>query len=556
MSAGASSIGSLIAPARMVASAGDESARWTKRTGWLLVTLLVVRLIYVVLRPFELVPDEAYYWDWSRILDVGYYSKPPMVAWLIAASTSLVGNSEAGVRLPAAILGTLGLLPLFWLTLAMFSARAGFWAVAAAAATPGLTALATLMTIDAPFLCAWTFAAWSVWKLIESPQPRWKWVVAATVATGLGLLSKQTMLGLPVLVTVFLLTDSSRRNLLWSKAYLGWVIGSLLFLVPVVLWNARHDWVTVEHTREHFGAAAVSLARRGTWFAEYLGGQMGVLSPILGVMMLGVAIGGTLCWSRLRASERFLLILGPLPWLPVAGLALMQRVQPNWPAAFHVTGLILLAGWCTGDGFPWRRGRVQQDANWFRGGVLLGGLLSLMVLIVPAIVPRTPLAGTAIDPTTRLRGWDSLADQLNELARTSGDPDCLYICATSRGPVSEFAYYLPKQPRVYRWNVGEVIDSQHDLWDGPKPGERFRAILVTHADHAVPDKLAASFQTMSPLGRISCRLGQNRALEFEVWEGRGFREWPVSAARQELADKTRKVLGSNQLTAGQSPSRN
>jgi hypothetical protein len=183
-------------------------------------------------------------------------------------------------------------------------------------------------------------------------------------------------------------------------------------------------------------------------------------------------------------------------------------------------------------------------------------MLSLMVLLVPAIVPRTPLAGTSIDPTTRLRGWDSLAGQLDELARTSGDPDCLYICATSRGPVSEFAYYLPMQPRVYRWNVGEVIDSQHDIWDGPRPGERSRALLVTPADHTVPDKLAGSFQSLAPLGRISCRLGRNRDLEFDVWEGRGFTAWPVSAARQELAARTRKMMGSNQLTAGQLPLRN
>ena len=31
----------------------------------------------------ELYPDEAQYWLWSRTLDFGYFSKPPMVAWTI-----------------------------------------------------------------------------------------------------------------------------------------------------------------------------------------------------------------------------------------------------------------------------------------------------------------------------------------------------------------------------------------------------------------------------------------------------------------------------------------
>ena len=43
--------------------------------------------------------DEAQYWDWSRHLAWGYWSKPPGIATLIAASTSLLGDGLLGVRL-------------------------------------------------------------------------------------------------------------------------------------------------------------------------------------------------------------------------------------------------------------------------------------------------------------------------------------------------------------------------------------------------------------------------------------------------------------------------
>ena len=67
-------------------------------------------LLYVWLHcPLDLAPDEAHYWDWSRHLDWSYYSKGPLVAWLIRFSCEVVGplcleltgNLSAAVRLPA-----------------------------------------------------------------------------------------------------------------------------------------------------------------------------------------------------------------------------------------------------------------------------------------------------------------------------------------------------------------------------------------------------------------------------------------------------------------------
>jgi len=57
---------------------------------------LIFRILYVLLYPVDLSPEEAQYWDWSRRLDLSYYSKPPMVAYLNALSTAVLGNTELG----------------------------------------------------------------------------------------------------------------------------------------------------------------------------------------------------------------------------------------------------------------------------------------------------------------------------------------------------------------------------------------------------------------------------------------------------------------------------
>ena len=40
--------------------------------------------------------DQAYYYYWSLHPDWGYFSKPPMVAWLIFVTTSLLGRIGTG----------------------------------------------------------------------------------------------------------------------------------------------------------------------------------------------------------------------------------------------------------------------------------------------------------------------------------------------------------------------------------------------------------------------------------------------------------------------------
>ncbi|MBI3329506.1 MAG: glycosyltransferase family 39 protein, partial [Nitrospinae bacterium] len=69
-----------------------------------LAVVTALRLWYIQQGFLELSPDEAHYWEWSRRLDWSYYSKGPLVAYLIAASTALGGSTELFVRLPATLL--------------------------------------------------------------------------------------------------------------------------------------------------------------------------------------------------------------------------------------------------------------------------------------------------------------------------------------------------------------------------------------------------------------------------------------------------------------------
>ena len=69
-----------------------------------LICLLIARLFAIYVTPLELGVDEAQYWVWSQDLSLGYYSKPPLIAWIIWATHAVIGHSSFGVRIFAPII--------------------------------------------------------------------------------------------------------------------------------------------------------------------------------------------------------------------------------------------------------------------------------------------------------------------------------------------------------------------------------------------------------------------------------------------------------------------
>ena len=48
---------------------------------------------------FSLYGDEAQYWLWSQNLDLGYFSKPPLLAWFLSGHIILFGDSFFSLKM-------------------------------------------------------------------------------------------------------------------------------------------------------------------------------------------------------------------------------------------------------------------------------------------------------------------------------------------------------------------------------------------------------------------------------------------------------------------------
>ena len=77
---------------RRIDSTRDQSAALF---AVVVAVVTALRLAAIFVTPLELHADEMRYAVWARDLDWGYETKPPAIAWLIAAMTQVFGKYAA-----------------------------------------------------------------------------------------------------------------------------------------------------------------------------------------------------------------------------------------------------------------------------------------------------------------------------------------------------------------------------------------------------------------------------------------------------------------------------
>lgn len=439
---------------------GDVQAEARRTALGILLAGAIVRLILAALIP--LVPDETYYWEWSRRLAGGYFDHPYGIALSVRGGTALfhalsLNVAPLAVRLVPVIEGLIAALA----TVGISRRIGGSMACLSAAIVITLVPLAAtgmvLATPDAPLLAATAVTLYAVVRALESP-PRSRaslgWWIAAGVGAGVGMASKYTGILVPVSVFAAVVARPPLRSRLAEPGpYVACVIATLVVL-PVLIWNVQHDWVSVGFQLQH-GLAGRA---RGTPIGrelELIVGQAGLVSPILFVLLVGAT------WRALRHprdDESFLLaVVSAGCFAFFMASAVRKPVEANWPAFAYMSAVPLLA-----------TAASERRSRWFRAGWILAGSLTLIIYAhaVTAILP-IPVRQ---DPIARSAGWDALgkaADAARDslAARISGRGRAVHVAAERYQDASELAFHMRDRPMTFALNLGGR-PNQYDLWPG------------------------------------------------------------------------------------------
>ncbi|MDE3153433.1 MAG: glycosyltransferase family 39 protein [Gemmatimonadota bacterium] len=512
-------------PVPAAGGARRTRAPWTLAVA-VLTGAALLRLVFAALIP--LFPDETYYWEWSRHLAAGYFDHPWGIAALIAGGTWLGGHLGAGlsplsVRLLVIVAGFVASLFGAGIARRLGGDRAGLVAAVLFAVMPLAASGMVLATPDVPVLAAAAAGLYFVMRALEHPPrsgPSFGWWVAAGVALGLAFSSKYTSILLPVGVTIAIIVRPSLRPRLreWGP-YAACAAATLVF-VPVLVWNAHHQWISFGFQLHHgLGAPKGSPLKREL---DLIGGQAGLATPIL-LVLLAVAV-----WRAARrpaSDAHFVLAVVALTPIALFAVSALRRpVEANWPALAYVPAVPLLAATAWGAG-----GR-----KWLWWGVGLAAVVS-GVVYVQSVAPVLPLPARR-DPVARSAGWHQLADRVEAAQRmVAVDSVHVWVGADKYQDASELAFNLPGRPATFSLNLSGR-PNQYDLWpafrDVARPGDDLVLALdeVPWPHHTalvlVPHFRSVTKAWLVPLER---RDGDTAAVR-RLWILRGWKgTWPADA---------------------------
>jgi len=420
--------------------------RWAWAAAIFLLVSTLIRMAQ--LGSMQLVPDEAYYWDWSRRLALGYYDQGPLIAYVIRLTTLVFGTNEFGVRIGVLMASVGTLWCSYVLARRLFSPLSGFLTVVVLGLSPLMELGSLIATYDPLLVFFWMLTiVWIERALFAERRAEQNraWTFAG-IATGFGFLSKHTMLFLIPCLLLFLAVSKPHR--IWLRRpqpYLAFLIVPLLY-AGVFVWNAQHHWWTFRHllfiVKKTQGTP---LGRLG----DLIGGQALLLGPILFFGAL-IASGKACALDDGTAGGqrcRFLAFMG----LPVMALfclmSLKSKVLANWPACAWPTMTILWCGWLTAWAARSRASAIKAFS--LAGASCVLGLFLVAVVLAP---PLRLAIGLRLAPdkdtTNTAYGWRELAARVQEVRKQSLPGSPVFIVGNSYQYTSLLAFYLPDHPET------------------------------------------------------------------------------------------------------------
>lgn len=409
------------------------------QAGWLAPALIVVgaitllRVLGLWHTPLDLFVDEAQYWLWGRELAFGYYSKPPLIGWVIRLSTELSGSdSTFWVRLPGPLLHFGTSLVLGGIAARYFGRRAAL-AVAVSYATLPMVALASfLISTDTVMFLPLAVALAGYLRLAEGASPR---MAALTgFALGLAFLAKYAAVYYLVCAGLAAVFIPGARI---GRRHFAVVLAAFLATIsPNLIWNALNGFTTLQHTLDNADWVRAPSERAGiniSALAEFVAAQFGVFGPVL----FGWLIWSTVRLPKLGPMQRILLAFSAPILLIVFVQALLSGAYANWAAAAYIAGCLLVVP------------ALPRLLLWASIGV--NGLLCALMLLAISLPERA-----AFQPlTARYKGRADLSVQILAAAETAGqniivakDRDILAdLFYTSRGQTQQI-YSVPPSGRA------------------------------------------------------------------------------------------------------------
>lgn len=456
------------------------------------------------LQSYDLYIDEVYYWGWAQHFDWGYYSKPPMIAWVIMMTTSLFGDTEMGIKIGSMFLYPVTATVIYLIAARLFDdPKIAFYSALAFITLPAVSLSSLIISTDVVLLLFWALSLYFFLRALQENTVS-DWVLTGVFA-GLGMLSKYNMVFFAVsALLVMALRSEYRSHLFNRKFYLSIVTAAAVF-APNLYWQFTHRFVSFVHTKE-ISQVERELFHVGKFF-EFIGAQFGVFGPLFFLVLLYLIVKSR---DMLKERSYAILYLYVIPFLLfISTLSLLSRAFANWGAPIYVSGTVLVVAYLI------RTGRIK----WVRFSILFHMLLAALLYLYPAVAHMAGYELTGkTDPYKRINGWSMTADEIEKIR--SAYPYRLLF--NDRELMGEMIYYMEPHPfDSLFYNPAGQLKNQYEMDNSLKDqiGESF--IFITKGKSA--EGFERYFDEVIPLSPIQLELYKDYSREYGVYIVKGFK---------------------------------
>ena len=464
---------------------GAPVVRRRETSALVLILTAASALRFLGLGGLPLIGDESYYWLWSRQPAWSYYDHPAGVALLVRASTAVAGQGHLGIRWLNALVGTAAVFLAWLVGRRLLSARAGLFAAAALAlGAPYVLTSRFVYTNTLPLLFT-LLNLLALWRMTqEHAGPGHGLLFGLSLALLFNTKYVAYVYALSLAVAVLI----DHRSLLGTRRFwVGAAVGAL-GLLPVLLWNLEHDWISFRWQLSHLASSELGT---GGLLSHAHHAWTYLTAPLVALAGAGLA--------RVRTrAERLLTTIAVFLLLPVA---LSPASSPR-NLSLGLVPLLMLAGTRLPADLSSRARRAAAAAFvTLLLGTAIYGLGTVLRLHTTA-----PLPSSSIVPPIRrdAAGWPGLADPLG------GGPDPVFTVDYSlAGQVN----YYTKRPAYTHWG-------QYKVWGIPPLTDATIVSLDYVEEDLVTGRLRQAFDRLEGPRRIVIRERDSTKVVL-VWRGWG-----------------------------------
>lgn len=385
---------------------------YSRKVGWLILIVSIVKMITASL--IELGNDEVYYWTYALQPDWNHFDHPPMVGWMIRATTlNLLWVSDLSVRLGSILCSAIATWFIFKTGKLIANEKAGWYAALIYNCSVYTGIISGLFILpDSPQMPFWTGAMYIMGHLfIKNDDHKLSIWLLLGLVIGLAALCKVHGLYLWAGFGFFLILSRPKWLLNW-RLYAGAAV-TVICILPIVYWNVMNDFITYRFHSQRVTHTTIQWDMLGREIA----GEFAYQNPVIFILLLIALVAllrKRIRFNRKRAATWLLCMSLPMILL-FWGVSLLNPTLPHWSGPGYIP-LFLVGGLYL----------EQRSFKTFPGFIKLSGTLVIIVLVAGvALVRLSPVNFGSHDkenygeycPTLDLSGWKNFSDSFAVLVK-------------------------------------------------------------------------------------------------------------------------------------------